>query len=326
MSGEIVISVTEQIAAIVAAIAVVVIAVLFYTLHKREKAMWKQVAEDNYNRGKGDGAEEAKVFYDQIEEERERLEALTEKELLVQTMLALGSYARRMDRVDTKLKCITNYKAYIDDMNSCTQKLSQGYTVLEGHISTTAAIVGDLRKDIQETGKKIGKLVDDLGSLKDLHTKIEGHMAALSNAERTLGALRIKISGVVEDMNSVMETHDQAPMKKLKGIEKEVTDLIKLVSSLIDQTRMVSNEVSSINNKVDQATDEYTTYSLCYRIAAIANNIDSLDNEIGSVNSKVGDIRSAIEESFSHYGYNSIYSKLDDIESSVSSIRDRVNA
>ena len=39
MSGEIVISVTEQIAAIVAAIAVVVIAVLFYTLHKREKAM-----------------------------------------------------------------------------------------------------------------------------------------------------------------------------------------------------------------------------------------------------------------------------------------------
>lgn len=107
----------EYVIAIVAGLVVAVIAAaaiwIFYMKYKKDREMWKQIAEDSYNRGKDEASEIVRSTCDQIEEDKAKLAELSDRKLLIDIMLALGSYGRRLDRIDAKLKCITNYKAYI---------------------------------------------------------------------------------------------------------------------------------------------------------------------------------------------------------------------
>ena len=294
--------------------------------YKKNKAVWAQIAEDSYIRGKDEASEIIKSTCDQIEDDKNRLSGLSDRELLVETMLALGTYGRRIDRIDEKLKCITNYKAYIDDMNKQTYALSQSFVVLEGNISTTAGVINGLRQTIQETSTHIHKLIVDLSSLTNLHIKIDNHVQTLYGVEENLSYIHGKIAAVVEDMEAVMGTYDQSPMTKLKGIEREIVNLAEVVASIRNDVGSISGATDKIKTAIDDSMEEYTYGSLFYRIADIADKLSSLESEVGSVSSKVYDIKSTVENSLSSYGYDSLYSKLDDISSSVSSIRYKVDA
>ena len=94
---------SEYVIAIIAVLVVAVIAaVTIWVLqlkYKKDKATWEQIAEDSYNRGKDEVSEILKSTCDQIQEDKAKLLELSDRELLIETMLALGSYGRRIDRM-----------------------------------------------------------------------------------------------------------------------------------------------------------------------------------------------------------------------------------
>lgn len=257
---------------IVGGVAAVVICVLTL-LHKKEKQRWEKIAEDSYNRGKDDASDIVKSTYDQIESDKEKLCQLTDRELLIETMLALGSYGRRIDRVDEKLKCITNYKAYIDSMNTQTQALSHNFVLLEGNISATSSVITGLRQTVQETSSNIHRLITDLSDLKNLHSTLNNHVESLHKVESSLELLQRKIAYVVDEMDAVMSTCDQSPMKKLKTIETDIGEMNSLIGNL-------KNNVDNINNTTDDVLSAVGSVCGMLSISLNPENNESLYKEI----------------------------------------------
>ena len=247
-------------------------------------------------------------------------------------MLALGSYGRRIDRIDSKLKCITNYKTYIDDMNKQTHTLTQSFVVLEGNISTTASVINGLRQTVQETSANIHTLITDLGNLQGLHSTINTHVSSLHGVEESLTYLHGRISEIIENMDEILDTYDQSPMSKLKSIIEDLAELTDAVSSVRSELCNLSDTAEHIQTTVDDAVDEYEYGSLCHRIADITSKfsnleskIESLESDLSSVSSKVYDIRNVVERSLSGSGYDSLYGRLDFISSDINSIRSKVD-
>ena len=316
-------------AIIVALVMIAISALSIWIIHLRhtqEKKKWEQIAADNYARGKDEGDEIVRSTCDKIEEDKLKLADLTDRELLVEMMLALGSLGRRMDRMDNQLKCITNYKAYIDDMNCLIQKLSQRFVTLESLISTVVASNVALRETVQETSSRIHKLVAALGDLSDLHEQINNHVAALGNTEADLEYIQEKVDSIIREMNDVLTTYDHSPIEKLNGIEAYIEEMVQDVSNIQEVLYTLSGTASDIKTTIDGSMEEYDYGSLFYRIADIASKISNVDSEISSVCSKVNDIQSSVDSALSSYGCYSLYSKLDDISSTVNSIRYKVEA
>lgn len=89
------------------AIAVVVM------LWKKDKIRLKEEAEEQYKKGKEEAADIIRMTIDKIQDDKGKLSDMSEKDLMVETMLALGSYGRRLDRIEEKIIAISNYKAFI---------------------------------------------------------------------------------------------------------------------------------------------------------------------------------------------------------------------
>ena len=176
---------------IIICLCTVIICVLMIR-QREERQKWKKIAADNYARGQDEASELLKATCDKIEQERQRLEEQSEKDLLVEIMLALGSYGRRLDRIDGKLRCISSYKTYIDDMNSRTQKLTQSFIALDSSVSATASAVSGLRKTIQQTGSEIQTLISQLSGMEELGQAVSGYSSELNQVELTLEYLRKK--------------------------------------------------------------------------------------------------------------------------------------
>ena len=293
---------------------------------KKEKAKWEQIADDSYARGKDEASETIRMTCDQIEEDKAKLAELSDRDLLIQIMLALGSYGRRLDRMDVKLKSITNYKAYIDDMNAQTHNLSQSFVVLQKNITTTSSVIHGLRQTVQGTSQNIHQLITDLGDLNNLHIKIRNHISALSVVEQTLGHLQNSIADIIAEMNEVITTYDQAPMKKLKAIENKIATLLTSAEAIYGAVSNISDTTEHIKGTIDDSMEEYAYGSLYNRIGDIASKLNDLDYEIRNARSDIDSVKYTVNRTLSDSSYDSIYSKLNDIESGISSIRYKIGS
>lgn len=271
---------------IIICLCTVIICVLMIR-QREERQKWKKIAADNYARGQDEASELLKATCDKIEQERQRLEEQSEKDLLVEIMLALGSYGRRLDRIDGKLRCISSYKTYIDDMNSRTQKLTQSFIALDSSVSATASAVSGLRKTIQQTGSEIQTLISQLSGMEELGQAVSGYSSELNQVELTLEYLQEKVASIVEEMKTVTVAYDQSPMKKLNTIEMEITGLNLLANSIRDTVSGLSEASEKLETKLRESADDSG-------FAAVSAKLDALSGEVGSVRSAVSDIQDRV--------------------------------
>lgn len=296
---------------IVALIAAIIIWFLIQK-NNQDREKWKQIANDNFFKGKDSVSDIVRETCDKIEEDREKLSKMSDRELMVEIMLALGSYSRRIDRIEAKIQCITNYKAYIDDMNLHTQKLTQSFILLDSNISSVNSTVENLRTTIQYTSSGIHKLLSDLGNLENLHTIMGKHIQELYKTQTDITSLQQRVEFVVREMNDVMITHDQTPMKKLKSIETELNEIKSMTTNIDGSVKNISVASGKIKTLLVNAFDEYEINSLCYRLSEIQTQVDQLDS-LSNIFDDIKSIKSKIDEALDEFGYNSLYSKIDEL-------------
>lgn len=306
---------------IIASIAAGIIWLIIH-LNKKEIAKLKQFADENYNRGKGEATKIIRETCDKIEDDKTKLEILTDRELLIETMLALGSYGRRIDGIETKLQVICNYEFFIDDINRRTQTLTQSFDILKENIASATESINSYQDNITSTSTNIQRLINDLGSLTDLHAKINNHVYSLNIAHQTMSKLKTEISNIVTDMDKVMTTCDQSPITKLKKIETDIDKLNDISQKIEEQTQntfntlvkpMSSNyyekdSVLSVLRYIENNTDEISSHSdYFYRLRY-------LDEYISDVRNDINDLKSNIDKIQNDYYGNSIHSIKSDIE------------
>ena len=262
---------------------------------KRDRQKWKRIAEDNYSKGKDAGSDVLRATCDKIEDDRKQLAEQSEKDLLIEIMLALSSCGRRMDRMDDKLRVITNYRSYLDDIHDKTQKLTQGFVVLDSDISKTSSVINGLRKAIQDTGTEIHTLISELSGLGELHQAISGHVSKLNNVELTLEYLQDKVAFIVEEMKTVMTAHDQSPMKKLESIDMEITGLSLLVNAIHDDVAEISTASGTIEKQLRESLEEGGDNRISSQLDALSETMGSVDREVENMCTKLNDIHDCLQ-------------------------------
>lgn len=231
------------------------------TKYKQAQRKWERIAEDNYHRGKDDASQLLRETYDKIEEDKNKLSLLSDRELILQILLALGSYGRRLDRMDTKLKCITNYKAYLDDINERTRNITQSYILLENDISATSSMIHRLQNTIGDTASGISTLIEEISSMDAIHHTVQDYIHQLSSIQKNLETLQSSTASIVQDMNAVMDSHNQSPMRKLKTIEMDVSGLNMMVKILLENVEELSSGAENLERKVDASFQEKQEFS-----------------------------------------------------------------
>lgn len=236
--------------------------------HMRQQRKWEQIAEDNYLLGKDEAADLLRQTCDKIAEDRELLAGYSERALLTQILLTLDGQSRRMDRMDDKLKCISHYKTYLADVNGKSQKLAQGFTVLDQELQAASAAMDQLQQNVELTKSRLEALVDALSGMGKLHQSVSSYASQLSNIELTLEYLQEKTAAIVADMDSVMSTFEQSPAKRLKTVEMEITGLSLLVNSLHDSVAELSAATAQNSSQMLTQMDALTA-------AVRENNIEA---------------------------------------------------
>ena len=228
----------EYMAAVVTGLVIgligTVIIFILILRHMKDQRKWEQIAEDNYLLGKDEATSLLRQTCDKIAEDRALLAGRSDRAILTEILLTLDSQSRRMDRMEDKLKCISHYKTYQADIQSKQQKLSESFVVLEQDLQGASASVEGLRETVRSTEENLNALVTKLAALDKLAQAVSGYTTQLSNMELTLEFLQEKTASIVSNMESVMDTHDQSPARRLKTVEMEITGLSLLVSSLRD--------------------------------------------------------------------------------------------
>ena len=286
--------------------------VVFFLLFRKEREKWEQYAEAKYAQGKEEANNIIRNTIDQIEEDKTRLLQLSDRELLVEIMLALGSQGRRLDRVEDKTKCIVDYQKYINDMNTLSHKLSLGFVALENNISLTDSSITNLRQTIQGASSDISRLIDALGDLKKLLSEFEHHTNRIKRIEQQIRVFEEEITTVMDEMEKVMSQNNQSPMAKLWKIEEKVESLATNIASLDDTLDDLSRKTTGIEENLGDYNDWRYGNSLHARISRIDEIIENINE--------------SVDETLKHSGRNSLISKMESISSDLWYLRNNLDS
>lgn len=249
--------------------------------HARDRREWEKLAEENYLLGKGEFSEFLRETCDRIAEDTDALAHRSDRELLLQILLTLGSYERRMDRMEDKLRIISHYRSYTADMTDKAQKLNKSFLLLESDVAEASATLNSLQHSITETRTAIDTLVDMLAGMGPLQQAVNSYAAQLGPISTTLEYLQAKTASIASQMDDVMTVHDQSSAKRLKTVEMEITGLSLLINSLNDSVSELSDTAREIRpgskdpevlQKLDEMAD---TLRALQKDAAAAKKTDN---------------------------------------------------
>lgn len=240
--------------ALICTLTAAVVVLIQNAKHEKQLRKLERRNEDSYSRGLDDASSLLRETCDSIETEKQRLAVLSDRELLLEILLALGSCGRRMDRMEEKLRLITHYRDYLDDIRRRTAQMTQNYVLLEKDISDAASLVRQFQNTVCETADGISTLIEQLSAMETLPQTVSRYIGQLEPLQQTLEGLQRNTSALVADMNTVLDTHDQAPMKKLKTIEMEITGLSLLVNTLQETMSEMTEETAHIRQQLETAS------------------------------------------------------------------------
>lgn len=291
---------------VIAVMVIVFIVIIMWW--KNDKVKWEEKAQECYKRGKEEADEVIRITIDKIQDDKKKLSEMTEKELMVETMLVLGSYGRRLDRIEDKIIAISNYKAYIDSMNQQVQALAAHVLSLQDNINVAGTQVAIFKQDVVEIMNYVSEVNVKLAEVGNIGEKVDGLISKLSSNVAVMEDMNSQVNFISGKMDSFFENYSESPVVMLNSIKSLLSDVQYAVSDMESSLSEVSDSVdnfdrllSDIRSGMSEAFDQYSGFSLY-------GKVESLKSEISSM-------KSTIDSSLDHYGYDSIYSKLDEIES-----------
>lgn len=282
------------------AVAVIITLILKY---KNDIRKLEQMSNENYQKGKDEVTEILKNTIDKIADDKIKFNSMSEKELMVETMIALGSYSRRLDRIEEN---VTNYKYYVDEMNNKAEILSNNYNIFLDTIKNSDVIVKDFNSTIQDASKSINNLNISFTNIENITQKIDKKIDELNFIISSINDIKDKVSKIIKDMNETLSTYGNSPMTVLKNIESNISK--------------IQNEICNVNKTIDNLNDidkddvEYVvTNVLNY------NDLCNIYDKINSLGDELESIKNSIDEAFDRYGYDSIYSMISDLSDRINS-------
>lgn len=282
-------------------------------------------AENRYKAGKQDAVDVIRTTIDTIQNDKEEFEKMDEKNLLVETMLALGSYARRLDRIEEKIKIISNYNLYIESMNQAMEELRGNLDKQRNEIDEIDTFVKRFSSDSQRITSTVDMVNTRLADVANISSRTEEIITKLRVSTAELDNINDRVNDISEKMDGFFSNYSDSPMVVIHTILNKTENIISQIDELGSE---LSAEIGSIDSNIDDVSSDVkeikeladSTLSI-YGSYSVYEKVDDLKRDLDNIEYDVNHIKSSITNS---YEYDSIYSKISDIESKLGNIDSRL--
>lgn len=224
-------------------------------------------------------SQQIRQMQEYIETRKDILFKMSDKELLVNVMLALEGYSKRFERLEHDLS-YNQITDKIEKMSSDVVKAVDSYEE-------------SLNSHIEDIHKAVSSKVDDLNIINQIND-IKTNTSAIENTVESLKNIIIEDSNELNSISSIVE-----------DIQSDVGDIASNLSyysrfdDLDSKIETISSEVSSVHSDVDDiktsVSDKYSYDSLASSIDSISSDVSSIRSDIDSIMSVASDAKDAAE-------------------------------
>lgn len=279
-------------------VSIVFIAVLVLK-GKRDKIRAEEKAEERYQKGRQEVTDIMKMTMDQIQDDRKKLSAMPEKDIMIEAMVALGGYGRRLDRMEAMLQCLSNYTAYMEKMNEQVNSFLSGAAGLQNIIKETETSVDSIKSLLQEANDGVSTLNKSLADVGNIKQRTDTLVSEMNATVSVLKEMDGRLASIAGRLNETFDSYGSGPLAKMD-------EMISAVSGFEDTLSDIESTVDSIKS----STDSYSTWDLYYKMSDIESKISDVESKVDSSTS-YGD---------SFYSHSDICSKIDELGSKIDSL------
>ena len=308
---------------VIAVLCVAGIILLMIKLSKIKKNV-EQIAADNLKKGKEEAADFIRLTIDKVQEDKNKLNEMSDRELMIETMLALAGHGRRLDRIEEKLQGIYNYKAYTEGLAEQIKAISSMAVGLTENISCSSATVVGFKQLVEAARIDVDRLNT---SIADVETIKERIYSLIENINNSVGELTIlndklttiegKIQGIYEYKKYLDEIVEQVSKVKVlsETLASSISDNDNKVKSFNQTVQNAYNGVDKLNNSLSDVEFLKT------RIASVVENMNKSVYEINYLNGKITEIVTTTNEVLQTYG-DAPMVKLTNIEATIERVKE----
>lgn len=302
--------------------------IFFWVKYRKSKKSVDKVATENLRKGKEEASELIRHTMDKIQDDKNKLNGMTDRELSIETMLALSGYARRLDRIEEKLQGIYNYKACTEAITEQIKGISNMSLELKNNIVSTTNGVESFKQCITLTKTDVDRLnqsISDVGLLNNricaLIGNINNSLSQLTEMNEHLVSLEKQIQGVyaykqyLEDIVTQVNTSQELTQKLNNGIS-EYDNKIRNFNITVSNAY---SSVDKLNNSISGVED------IKGRIITVMNAMSNSVQGISNMNNNLISIMQTTNNAIKNYG-DSPMVKISNIESQVGDLRSLVKA
>lgn len=274
---------------------------------KKLQEEWQKKVEESYNEGKREAENGFNNLLNAVTKDKEYWNSLSEKELLIEMMLALKFNNNNVEVLNNKISYIQNYKDIFKELNNNMDGLKKTEDLLNLNIENEKKQIIEFENLIKNVMLKINDLDTTLKEIIKIKDNINKVIKDINDTIPRLNETSSQIDEIAKETNDIIETYSDSPAEILSELREQINELyneFKDDDNYDEET--IKDKLNGIYSKTDSALSEYGSYSLY-------SKIDDLKNELSDLNSK-------LSNSLDPYAYDGLYSKIENLELKLDSI------
>lgn len=274
---------------------------------KKLQEEWQEKVEESYKQGKKDAEKEFNNLLNTVNKDKEYWNSLSEKELLIEMMVALKFNNNNVEDLNNKISYIQNYKDIFKELNNSMDRLKKTEDSLNSNIKNEKEQIIEFENLIKKVMSKINDLDGTLKEIISIKDNINKVIKDMNTTIPKLEETSIQIEKIVTEANDTIETYSDSPTEILSKLREQIDSALSEYGSC------------SLYSKIDELKNEISNKD---KLNEIYWKTDSALSEYGSCSlySKIDELKNELNRLLDPYGYDSLYSKIGSLESKLDSI------
>ena len=227
---------------------------ILYLFYRHQKKKWIAAAEDNLRAGKEEAADIIRRTMDTVNDDKKRMEAMADKDILIEAMTALAAQHRRLDRMEEKMEVVVSYTASIDAMNKLIEAINSDLDALQAQFKDASSLVVSSRQAVQGLNTSVAQFNTTLGKTEDLQKKLTSITDTAQKTVKQLEGLDSKASTVVADTGKIFASYKDGPMEQLRALDEQLTSVRSTLDALSGKVDRTSTALTALRQSQNPDT------------------------------------------------------------------------
>ena len=248
--------------------AVIALGIYCYWLRQKAKAdasRWRRTAEQRYKEGRSEASEMLRSAVDQIADDKVRLGAMSERDLMTEAMLALGSLARRMDRMEDCLHSFSRFDEAMEQINEQAEFLAENARTLKIQMDQAGEESAAFCRSAADAVEAVDGLSDACGQSGRLMTDLSGQIRSLEEISGVFSGFESQLREAVDRVNQLLRQSMDNPSAVLAQMDSRISAVHEQLQNLSEGLNLMAESLEGVQETLDSAStrDRQTAPDAC---------------------------------------------------------------